>query len=392
MRTRVQIILLSIFLTTLASSKIIFHEEFNKDWESRWVKSQFKGDEQGRFEWTKGKWPLENDMAYGIKTSGDLKFFDISSRLPTPITTGKNPLVLQYSLKFEKDVECGGGYIKLVGKDYKPEEFGGDTPVDIMFGPDICGSENRIQLMLDFDGKGKLWNKSPAAPIDHITHVYTLLLNPNETYEVYVDMELVGNGTIADDWDVSTPKMIPDPNDKKPDDWDDRMYLDDPKSVKPDDWVDEEMIEDKTATKPEDWDDAKEGEWKPPMIVNPAYKGEWKPAKVYNINYKGIWRPKKIPNPDFKEGLLMKPYTISGVGIDVWQVRDGTVFDNIMIADSLEDAFAEAKKIMEIQVAEEKKFEEQEKKEEEARAEAEAQKSEDVEDDEKTEYSEKEDL
>ena len=265
-------------------------------------------------------------------------------------------------MKFEQNNECGGGYIKLVGTDFDPEEFGGKTPTLIMFGPDVCGSDNKIHLMLDFDGEGKLWSKTPVAPTDHMTHIYTMILYPNETYEVFLDMESIGNGTVSEDWEVSIPKMIPDPNDVKPEDWDDRMYLDDEDSVKPDDWVEEEMIEDSTATKPEDWDDEKEGEWRLPMIKNPAYKGEWKPKKIYNTNYKGVWTPKKIPNPAFKDQVL-KPYVIGGVGIDVWQVKDGTLYDNIMIADNLEEAFDQAKKIIDVQVAEEKVYYDEEQKE-----------------------------
>lgn len=381
MRTRVSLVFL-VALATFASSKIYFHEQFDRDWETRWQKTEANVEQLGTFEWTKGKWPLENDMAYGIQTTTDSKFYEISCRLPTPVTTGEQPLVFQYSLKFENDIECGGGYLKLIGTDYKSEAFGADTPVLIMFGPDVCGGDNKIHLMLDFDGKGKLWSKTPSAPVDHLTHVYTVLIYPNETYEVYVDTVSVGNGTISEDWDVAIPKMIPDPNDKKPEDWDDNMYLDDPTSVKPDDWVDVEMIEDTSATKPDDWDDDKEGEWKPPMIKNPGYKGEWKPKKIYNTNYKGVWTPKKIPNPEYK-GSVLKPYTIGGIGIDVWQVRHGTIFDNMLLTDSLEEAFAEAKKIMEIQVEEEKVFYEKERKEreEEAAKERDASKLEDDEQD-----------
>lgn len=44
--------------------------------------------------------------------------------------TGKE-LVLQYSVKHEQDLDCGGGYIKLVPGSVsksKMKEFGGDTP------------------------------------------------------------------------------------------------------------------------------------------------------------------------------------------------------------------------------------------------------------------------
>jgi calreticulin len=36
--------------------------------------------------------------------------------------------VVQYSIKFEQDIECGGGYIKLLSGYVNQKKFGGDTP------------------------------------------------------------------------------------------------------------------------------------------------------------------------------------------------------------------------------------------------------------------------
>lgn len=38
------------------------------------------------------------------------------------------------------------------------------------------------------------------------------------------------------------------------------------------DWDKPEYIPDPDAKKPEDWDDDTDGEWEPPMIPNPEYK------------------------------------------------------------------------------------------------------------------------
>lgn len=37
-------------------------------------------------------------------------------------------LVVQYSIKFEQDIECGGGYIKLHSGYVNQKKYGGDTP------------------------------------------------------------------------------------------------------------------------------------------------------------------------------------------------------------------------------------------------------------------------
>ena len=38
---------------------------------------------------------------------------------------------------------------------------------------------------------------------------------------------------MEDDWDLLPPKTIPDPEAKKPEDWDDRPKIDDPEDTKP---------------------------------------------------------------------------------------------------------------------------------------------------------------
>lgn len=38
------------------------------------------------------------------------------------------------------------------------------------------------------------------------------------------------------------------------------------------DWDKPENIPDPDAKKPDDWDDEMDGEWEPPMITNPEYK------------------------------------------------------------------------------------------------------------------------
>lgn len=36
--------------------------------------------------------------------------------------------MIQYSLKIEQDIECGGAYIKLMSGYLNQKKFGGDTP------------------------------------------------------------------------------------------------------------------------------------------------------------------------------------------------------------------------------------------------------------------------
>lgn len=66
-----------------------------------------------------------------------------------------------------------------------------------------------------------------------MSHLYTLILNPDQTYEVKIDNEKVESGTLEDDWDFLPPKKIKDPEAKKPEDWDDRAKIDDADDTKP---------------------------------------------------------------------------------------------------------------------------------------------------------------
>merc|ERR1740117_2162085 len=105
--------------------------------------------------------------------------------------------------------------------------------------------------------------------------------------------------------------MIDDPEDKKPDGWDEI-----PKE-----------IADPEATVPDDWDEADDGAWEPPNVPNPEYKGEW------NV--------KRIENPDYKGDATIAQYPDFGVlAFEVWQVKSGTIFDSIMITDDEAEAKA----------------------------------------------------
>jgi calreticulin len=99
-----------------------------------------------------------------------------------------------------------------------------------------------------------------------------------------------------------------------------------------------EFISDPSAKKPEDWDDDMDGEWEAPSVANPEYLGPWTPKKIANPLYKGEWEHPLIDNPEYKVDNDIYAYDFGNVGIDVWQVKSGTIFDNILITDDIEEA------------------------------------------------------
>merc|ERR1712107_928490 len=197
------------------------------------------------------------------------------------------------------------------------------------------------------------------------SHLYRLILKPDNTVRVKIDEEKIYEGSIKDDWEVLKPKEISDPDDKKPDDWTDESMIDDPEDKKPDDWVEEKRIVDSDANKPDDWDDEEDGEWEAPMKDNPAYKGDWYGKRISNPAYKGIWEAKKIANPEYEDDDSVYKFDDFGfLGFDLWQVKGGTIFNNIIITDDKAEADAFLKKWKELsEVEKEKKAAEKPKEE-----------------------------
>jgi len=210
-----------------------------------------------------------------------------------------------------------------------------------MFGPDICGATKRTHVIFNYNGENKLVSREVRAESDENTHLYTLIVRPDQTYEVLIDRKSVQTGNLIDDFDFLPPKTILDPEVSKPEDWVDIKEIDDPEAVKPEGWDDiPAEIPDSDAKKPDDWDEELDGEWEAPTKANPDFKGEWVAPKVPNPDYKGEWVHPKVPNPDYKEDNLIYAYdSHKYLGVEIWQVKAGTIFDNFLVTD--DEAVAE---------------------------------------------------
>merc|ERR1719390_184009 len=332
----------------VASGKIYFSETFGEGWDSRWTVSKWKDSEgtSGTWDTSAGKWHADAKEDVGIITNQDSKFFGISAGFDSFSNDGKE-LIIQYQAKYEKDVECGGGYLKAGPKMSDATSFGDPTAYNIMFGPDKCGYNKRTHLIFNYKGKNVL--KKTDLPYkqenEGTSHLYRVVVKPDNTVKVEIDQEKIYEGSIKEDWEVLAPKEISDPDDKKPGDWVDDSMIDDPEDKKPGDWVEEKRIVDADAKKPDDWDDEEDGEWEPPMKDNAAYKGDWNVKRISNPAYKGFWEAKKIANPEYEDDNEVYKYADFGfIGLDLWQVKGGTIFDNIIITDDVAEADTFAKK------------------------------------------------
>lgn len=105
------------------------------------------------------------------------------------------------------------------------EKLHGESPYNIMFGPDICGMNKIVHVIFNYKGQNLLKKVTIPAKADEDPHVYTLVVSADNTYKVLIDNTQAASGELEDDWDFLKPKEIPDPDAKKPSDWDDRAEV-----------------------------------------------------------------------------------------------------------------------------------------------------------------------
>lgn len=353
--------LATLLLSGSALSKVYFEERFDytegsTDFAKKWkTPSNFGKNSEGEpiklgeFEVSKGAFWADEKINRGLKTKENMHFYAATSKLPTTFNNKDKTLVFQFSVKHEQILDCGGGYLKLLPAETDADSFNGDSPYYLMFGPDVCGNTRRIHCIISYKGKNHLIKKDIAPPSDKLTHLYTFVLKPDQTYEILVDSASVASGTLFEDWDFLPPQKLADPNAKKPENWVEEEFIVDTTDKKPDNWDSiPEFIEDTDATKPEDWDDEFDGKWTPPMVKNPEFRGEWSPRNIKNPEYKGEWSAPMIDNPEFKaDHKIYEMKSIGYIAFDLWQVTAGTIFDNILLTDDLSYAKKVGKELWE---------------------------------------------
>ncbi|KAF9432523.1 hypothetical protein BGZ76_010665 [Entomortierella beljakovae] len=398
--------------------KAPFLEQFANNWSDRWTASEAtkESNTEGEVFSYVGKWEVEEPTVLagirgdlGLVAKSAATHHAISASLPEVVDNKDKTLVVQYEVKAQQGLECGGAYMKLLTdspEGIKFKEFSNDTPYTIMFGPDKCGGTNKVHFIFRHKNPitGKYEEKhlqsAPMAKVNKFTNLYTLIVKPDQTFEIKINGESASTGSLLESFQppVNPPKEIDDPNDSKPanwvevakipdvtatkpDDWDEDApaRIIDEKATKPSDWLEDELAEipDPESVKPDDWDDEEDGDWIPPatanpkcqdngcgpwtkpLISNPAYKGKWTAPLIDNPEYKGVWAPRKIANPEFFEDLTPSNFDkIGAVGFEIWTMQKDILFDNIYIGHSVKDAEALAAETYDIKHASEKKQDE----------------------------------
>ncbi|KAI0286825.1 Calreticulin family-domain-containing protein [Russula aff. rugulosa BPL654] len=373
-----------------------FVEQFTEGWEDRWTPSEAtkKTPVGGETFSYVGKWSVEEASSpvfegdHGLVAKSAASHHAISAPFNKAIDISNTPLVVQYEVKYQKGGNCGGGYLKLLEDGFQTsgKEFSDKTPWVVMFGPDLTCPGTKLHFIFRHKSpktgeyEEKHLTSPPRPTIGKTTNLYTLVVHPNNTYDVLVNGESVNRGDLLENFTpaVNPSAEIDDPEDKKPEDWVDAKRISDPDAKKPDDWdedapyeiLDEEAqkpedwldeeplsIPDPDAEKPEEWDDEEDGDWIAPTVPNPKCDeapgcGEWKRPYKPNPLYKGKWFAPMDLTP------VKSLNKIGGVGIELWTMTEDILFDNIYVGHSVDDAKAFAAETFDIkhslEMAEEK--------------------------------------
>lgn len=281
----------------IASKKgLFFYETFDEGdvFESgKWVKSnKEKYNDQPILIKPAMNCPSELLEDKGIELTKEMKFYGFGAKFPSPLVVKDQDLVVQYEFKADA-FQCGGAYVKLPQASVLSNfgDLDNETPYTIMFGPDRCGSTNKVHFILQHQNPiTKKWEEkhfidAPTAKTDADTHLYTLHLRKDNSFAIYIDkvLEKEGNLLTSMEPSINPPQIIDDPTDKKPLDWVDEAKVINPDAKKPDDWDESEpaTILDTTAEKPAGWLDDVE-----PMIDDPESEKptDWDDEEVTTIH------------------------------------------------------------------------------------------------------------
>lgn len=256
-------------------ARVYFKEEFSDDaWEQRWITSQHASKEWGKFVLTPGRYYGDPEISKGIKTAEDEKFYGLTTKFE-PFSNKGKVLVIQFSVKYEESMKCAGAYLKLFDCSFNPKNFHSYVPYLMMFGPDIC-LHKKVHVIFSYKNRHVSTKERIRCREDRFTHLYTLIIKPNNTYIVKIDNKIERSGKLEEDFDFLPP----------------RKNLDTKKTEQESKVIGREFTS------------------------NPDSK-----TLVHkNHGY--------VSDLDF-----YKYDEICGVGFDLFQLESGTIFDNILITD-----------------------------------------------------------
>lgn len=272
----------------LAQDALLLRETFDGPedvFESTWVKSSH---EKYVNQPIKVKPPTkvipgyENDK--GVQLTQEMKHYGFATKFNQPLVANNgSEIVVQYELKLEEALACGGAYVKLLraDDDLNLAELSNETPYVIMFGPDKCGTNSKVHFILKHQNPvSKEWSEhhftgEVRPKMDRSTHLYTLVIRSDNHFEIHIDTKPVAHGNLLHNLDppINPPQEIDDPSDVKPADWVDDEFIVDASAVKPEDWDESQprKIPSGAQDKPADWDESLPATVPDPSVTKPEF-------------------------------------------------------------------------------------------------------------------------
>lgn len=199
--------------------KLEYLETFQGDSQEsgKWVYSYHRQYAGQSWNWGYGYVKPTLDCDKALITEVPSAKYGITSFFDSPINNLDKDLVVQYEVRYQKGLECGGAYIKLLrdGSIEAPEDLTDTTPYVLMFGPDFCGKTNRIHVIIPhYNPMNDSWEEKklvggPQAVVDSLTHLYTLIIRKDGGIEILVDQINKFTGSLFLDFQppFSTPAV-----------------------------------------------------------------------------------------------------------------------------------------------------------------------------------------
>lgn len=120
-----------------------------------------------------------------------------------------------------------GAYVKMpmAADDLELSKLNSDTRYSIMFGPDKCGTDNKVHFILQHKNPvSNVWEEKhfnttiPIKGDKRKTHLYTLHIKNNNDFEIYIDMKSASKGNLLTHMkpSINPNEEIDDETDKQP--------------------------------------------------------------------------------------------------------------------------------------------------------------------------------
>jgi len=235
----------------------------------------------------------------------------VSYKFVDPITLKNKSLIIQYEFRAQHSFTCSGAYIKLFSdENFNPETLNEETPYSILFGPDRCGPNKSIKLIITtYDAIRGLYFKStlknmPSFPNDFLSHLYTLIIRPNGFFQILFDNTPIRRGYLQRDFDP-------------------------PIEIK--NLVNSELVDNGAKHEINEEYSTKVIEIKQPLAWDEAFYGEWMAPVIHH--------PKKNDCCSQVQAKILDTYSdfemqINGIGFEIWTVNKELAFTNILISSN----------------------------------------------------------